>query len=103
MIFSSFLGDGNVTGKFELVYEEDGDNQENANNEEEQEEEDTKVRLLFCFALLFCEKIVICTVKKNLLRVPRVIRNTPFDRILQANGLYPGARFSKVPVTYRAR
>ena len=91
LICSSFLGDGNVTGKFELVYEEDGENQENANNEEEQEEEDTKVTLLFCFALLFCEKIVVCPVKKNLLRVPRVLRNTPFDRILQANGLNPGS------------
>ena len=106
LICSSFLGDGNVTGKFELVYEEDGENQENANNEEKQEEEDTKVRLLFCFALLFCETIatttilfansydiqtiVVRTVKKNLVRVPRVLRNTPVERILQTNGLNPG-------------
>ena len=45
--FLVFSGDGNVTRKFELVYDEDEDNEENTGNEEV----DTEVRtLMYCFA-----------------------------------------------------
>lgn len=41
------VGDGNITRKFELIYDNEGCNADN-------EEVDRRVRILLCFAAAFC-------------------------------------------------